>query len=122
MRLLLDMNVSPKVAERLRAEGHDAVHLRGLGFGRLPDHDVFAHAKTEQPIVVTFDLDFGEIVGQDAGTGVVLLRLRSVRPAHVQQRVPIALNEGAAALRAGAVVLVEDARICVRTWPIAQGD
>jgi predicted nuclease of predicted toxin-antitoxin system len=122
MRLLLDMNMSPKVAEQLRTEGHDAVHLRDLGLGRLPDHDVFALAKTEQRLVVTFDLDFGEIVAQGAGTGVVLLRLRSVRTAHVQRRVSIALNEGAAALRAGAVVLVEDARIRVRTWPIPQED
>jgi predicted nuclease of predicted toxin-antitoxin system len=42
MRLLFDMNMSPKVAEQLRAEGHDAVHLRDLGLGHLPDHDVFA--------------------------------------------------------------------------------
>jgi predicted nuclease of predicted toxin-antitoxin system len=122
MRLLLDMNMSPKVAERLRAEGHDAVHLRDLGLGRLPDHDVLDHAKTDQRIVVTFDLDFGEIVGLGAGTGVVLLRLHSVRTAHVQQRVSVALTEAAKALQAGALVLVEDARIRVRTWPIAQGD
>jgi predicted nuclease of predicted toxin-antitoxin system len=122
MRLLLDMNMSPKVAERLRTEGHDAVHLRELGLGRSPDRDVFAHATTDRRIVVTFDLDFGEIVGLGAGTGVILLRLRSVRTAHVQQRVSVALTLAAEALHAGAVVLVEDARIRVRTWPIAEGD
>ncbi len=122
MRLLLDMNMSPKVAERLRAEGHDAVHLRDLSLGHLPDHDVFAYANADQRIVVTFDLDFGEIVSLGAGTGVVLLRLRSVRTQHVQRRVSVALAEAAAALHAGAVVLVEDTRIRVRTWPIAQGD
>ncbi len=122
MRLLLDMNMSPKVAERLRAEGHDAVHPRELGLGRLPDHDVFAHAQTDQRIVVTFDLDFGEIVSLSAGAGVVLLRLRSVRTAHVQQRVSAAMTDEAATLKAGVVVLAEDARIRVRTWPIAQGD
>jgi pyruvate kinase len=40
----------------------------------------------------------------------------------VQQRVSVALTEAAKALQAGALVLVEDARIRVRTWPIAQGD
>ena len=122
MHLLLDMNMSPKVAERLRAEGHDAVHLRDLGLGRLPDHDVLDHAKTDQRIVVTFDLDFGEIVGLGAGTGVILLRLRSVRLAHVRQRISVALTEATEALNAGAVVLVEDARIRVRAWPIPQED
>ncbi len=122
MRLLLDMNMSPKVAVQLRAEGHDALHLRELGLGHLQDRHVFAHAKADQRIVVTFDLDFGEIVSLGGGTGVVLLRLRSVRTAHVQRRVSVALTEAAAALHAGAVVLVEDTRIRVRTWPIAQGD
>jgi predicted nuclease of predicted toxin-antitoxin system len=122
MRMLLDMNMSPKVAQQLRAEGHDAVHLRDRGLGHLQDHDVFTHAKADQRIVVTFDLDFGEIVGLDAGTGVILLRLRSVRTPHVQRRVSVALAETAAALDAGAVVLVEDTRIRVRTWPIAQRD
>jgi predicted nuclease of predicted toxin-antitoxin system len=122
MRLLLDMNMSPKVAERLRAEGHDAVHLRDLGLGHLQDDDVFTHAKIDQRIVVTFDLDFGEIVGLGAGTGVILLRLRSVRLAHVRQRISVALTEATEALNAGAVVLVEDARIRVRAWPIPQED
>ena len=122
MRLLLDMNMSPKVAERLRAEGDDAVHLRDLGLGHLQDDDVFAYAKTDQRIVVTFDLEFGEIVGLGAGTGVILLRLRSVRLAHVQQRISVALIAAAESLRAGAVVLVEDARIRIRAWPIPQED
>ena len=119
MRLLLDMNMSPNVAERLRAEGHDAVHLRELDLGRLPDHDVFTHATTDQRVVVTFDLDFGEIVGMGGGTGVILSRLRSVRAARAQQRVSVALTQATEALH---TVAVEDARIRVRTWPIAEGD
>jgi predicted nuclease of predicted toxin-antitoxin system len=122
MRLLLDMNMPTKLAEQLREERHDAVHLRDLGLGHLMDQDVFAHARIEQRIVVTFDLDFGEIVGLSGGIGVILLRLRPVRAPHIRRWALVASTEAVGALDAGAVVLVEDARIRVRAWPITQGD
>ena len=116
MHLLLDMNVPAPIAGWLRAQGHDAVHLRDVGLGHLPDLEVFARAAAERRVVGTFDLDFGEIVGlaAGAGVGVVLLRLRSVRMAHMQQRIAAALAEADWALQASAIVLVEDARIRIR--------
>ncbi len=117
MRFLLDMNLSPAMADWLRREGHDAVHARDIGLSTLPDWDVFARAVTEDRILITFDLDFGDIVGAagGAGPGVLLLRLRSPRQAHMRQRVQTAISRTAEALLTGAVVLVEDARIRVRS-------
>ena len=62
-------------------------------------------------------LIFGDIVGAagGAGPGVLLLRLRSPRQAHMRQRVQTAIALTAEALLTGAVVLVEDARIRVRS-------
>jgi predicted nuclease of predicted toxin-antitoxin system len=117
MRLLLDMNLPPAMASRLRSEGHDAVHLRDLQMNTLPDRDVFARAAADDRVVITFDLDFGDLAGAvaGAGPGVVLLRLRSPRQAHLRERVRVALALTENALASGAVVLVEDARIRVRT-------
>jgi predicted nuclease of predicted toxin-antitoxin system len=47
MRFLLDMNLPPAVAEWLQSEGHDAVHIRQIGLGQLPDRVVFARAAEE---------------------------------------------------------------------------
>jgi predicted nuclease of predicted toxin-antitoxin system len=44
MRFLLDMNLPPALAEWLRSEGHDAVHIREIGLAHLPDREVFARA------------------------------------------------------------------------------
>jgi predicted nuclease of predicted toxin-antitoxin system len=76
MRFLLDMNLPPAMVDWLRSEGHDAIHIREIGLAQLPDREVFARAAEEGRIVVTFDLDFGEIVGLAGatGSGVVLLR------------------------------------------------
>jgi predicted nuclease of predicted toxin-antitoxin system len=115
MRFLLDMNLPPAMAERLQPEGHDAVHIRALGFVHLPDRDVFTRAAEDGRIVVTFDLDFRQIVGLAgaAGSGVVLLRLRLARQNHLRER----LRAAGAALEAGAIVPVEDARIRIRRMP-----
>ncbi len=119
MRLLLDMNMPRSVAAPLRARGLDTVHLGEIGLGHLADQAIFVHAKAEERIVVTFDLDFGEIAGiaGDHGCAVVLLRLRSVRAAHVLARLEVALAQAGAALAVGSLVLVEDARIRIRTMP-----
>jgi predicted nuclease of predicted toxin-antitoxin system len=119
MRLLLDMNLPPAVAETLRSGGHDVVHGRDLGLAGVPDTDLFARASAEQRILVTFDLDFGDIAGSsgEGATGVVLLRLRSPRRAVMIERIITALRVSADALARGAVVLVEDARIRIRELP-----
>ena len=119
MRFLLDMNLPPAVAEWLQSKGHDAVHIREIGLGRLPDREVFARAAEEGWIVVTFDLDFGEIAGLAGATGatVLLLRLRLVHQDYFRQRLQAAIVEAAEALEAGATVVVEDARIRIRRMP-----
>jgi predicted nuclease of predicted toxin-antitoxin system len=119
MRFLLDMNLPPALADRLRAEGHDAIHVLDTGYGDLPDSDIFVRAATDGRIVVTFDLDFGEIAGlvHGAGSSVVLLRLRLVRRSHLWDRLKLAIAAAGEAMEAGAIVLVEDTRIRIRRMP-----
>jgi predicted nuclease of predicted toxin-antitoxin system len=62
VRFLADMGVATRIVEWLRHAGHNAVHLREQGLHRLPDDEIFAKAAAEGRIVLTFDLDFGEIV------------------------------------------------------------
>lgn len=82
------MGVDQRVVEWLRAPGHDALHLRDAGLHRLPDPQIFNKAIAEQRIVLTFDLDFGEIAALVRGrlTSVILFRLHDTRAAHVIER------------------------------------
>lgn len=85
----------------------------------MSDQEIFAHAAESGRIIVTLDLDFGEIVGLAGATGpgVLLLRLRQKHQRHLRERLRVAVSETAGALQAGAIVLVEDARIRVRQMP-----
>ncbi|MGH9420632.1 MAG: DUF5615 family PIN-like protein [Thermoanaerobaculia bacterium] len=47
--------------------GHEAVHVRTLGMQRAPDVDIIARARAESRVVLTFDLDFGDVRARRAG-------------------------------------------------------
>jgi predicted nuclease of predicted toxin-antitoxin system len=77
-RFLLDANLSPETAAFLRATfGFDVVDLLSLSLPHLSDHEIVALAMHKGRIVITFDLDFGEIYHRrERGRfGVIKLRL-----------------------------------------------
>jgi predicted nuclease of predicted toxin-antitoxin system len=122
MRFLADMGVSMLVVEWLRASGHDAIHLRDQGLQKFPNGEIFQKAIREQRIVLTFDLDFGEIVAASgrSSVSVILFRLRNTRADFVVQRLKAVLEQSTEELARGAVVLVEDGRHRVRRMPIGK--
>lgn len=100
--------------------GHDAVHLRDQGLHRLPNDQIFTKAKDENRIILTFDLDFGEIVALSGGeiVSVVLFRLNNTRTPFVIARLSRVLANAGDALRSGAIVVVEDHRHRIRRLPL----
>jgi len=75
---LADENVSPETADHLEALGHQCHSLVREGPRQLADPEIVALAKREQCIIITHDLDFGEIYYfvEDGELGVIVLRLR----------------------------------------------
>ena len=122
MRFLVDMNLAIEVAVWLRAQGHDAVHLRELGLQELGDQAVLAKAIAEKRVVLTFDLDFADIAtaAGEARIAVILFRLRSAQATRVIDRLREVLTSAPRALEKGAVVIVEEARVRIRRLPIGR--
>jgi len=120
MQFLVDMNLDVRVAEALRQQGHDAKHLRDEGLQRLPNGEIFRKAIDEKRVIVTCDLDFGEITALSRGAvaSIVLLRLRHARFDHVMSRLNAVLPATSSDLARGAIVIVEDDRHRVRELPI----
>ena len=119
MRFLADMGVSLRVVEWLRSNGHDTKHLHEERLHRMPNGEIFEKATNENRVIITFDLDFGEIVALSKGrkTSVVLFRLHNTRTFHLMRRLSSVLKDTANALEEGAVVVVEESRHHVRYLP-----
>jgi predicted nuclease of predicted toxin-antitoxin system len=113
------MCMDVRVASWLNSQGHEATHLRDEGLQRLPNGEIFDKAIAESRVIVTFDLDFGEIVALSKGrkTGVILFRLRNTRTSFVIQRLSDVISECADSLARGAIVIIEETRHRVREFP-----
>ena len=122
MRFLADMGISQRVVTWLTEHGHDAVHLRDQGLQRLEDGDIFAKALQESRIILTWDLDFTEILALSGPqiVSAVIFRLHNTRSVHVIQRLERVLAESAQDLEEGAIISVEEHRHRVRLLPIGR--
>jgi predicted nuclease of predicted toxin-antitoxin system len=120
MRFLADMGVAQSTAQRLREAGHDVTHLADLGLGRLADREILALASREERFVVTFDLDFTDLLaaGLQHQPSVIIFRLKSQIPAAVTPRLLTLVRERPQELTDGVIAIVEDARYRLRRLPI----
>jgi predicted nuclease of predicted toxin-antitoxin system len=116
------MNMDWRSVVWLRDNGHDVTHLRDQGLQRMAYVNIFAKAQVEGRIVITFDLDFGDIAAATAGKGasVILFRLKNKRTSFVIRRLASTLDSCSLALENGAVVVVEDSRHRIRHLPIGK--
>lgn len=121
MNFLIDNPLSPRVAAGLRAAGHDAVHVLDYGMHAAADEVIFARAALESRVVVSADTDFGTLLALREATSpsVILLRAASLRRADDQVAlILVALPSTEAALRRGAIVILERHRLRLRDLPI----
>ncbi len=114
------MGVAMRIVEWLREKGHDVIHLRDEGLQRLPNGEIFKKAAMENRIILTFDLDFGEIAALSGSqlVSVILFRLRNTHTFHVWKRLEQVLMVSSDALKEGAIIIVEETRHRIRKLPI----
>lgn len=75
MKLLLDENISPRVAEELRRDGLDVCGVRDRGLLEAPDHAVLEWAFLDDRILVTKNVgDFEKLASaRELHAGIVFL-------------------------------------------------
>jgi predicted nuclease of predicted toxin-antitoxin system len=124
MRLLLDNNLSRSLAQRLRDAGHDTEHVHDHGLQAAPDTVVLQRAREHDQVLISADTDFGTLLARTGADkpSVILIRRSSARRATELATLLLSnLDAITGDLESGAVVVITDTDLRVRTLPIPPG-
>ena len=124
MRFLADMGISPKVVDVLERLGHQAAHLQQQGLHRLKDSAILEKARKEGCILLTHDLDFGDLLAASGADlpSVIIFRLRNMRPERVDLHLLTIISQHLKALEDGVIITVTEGRVRVRSLPLETGE
>jgi predicted nuclease of predicted toxin-antitoxin system len=76
VKFLIDMPLSPSLAHKLVAGGHDAVHASALGLDRAADAEILTRALQDARTVVTADPDYPRLLALAGAEGPSLILFR----------------------------------------------
>ena len=120
MKLLVDMNLSPRWVGLMAEEGFDAAHWSSVGASNASDATIMRYARDHDYVVLTHDLDFSAILAATQGSkpSVVQIRSDDVSPHVIGAQVVIALRQMVPELAAGALITVDPSAVVHAIWNI----
>lgn len=120
MKFLADMGISQTTINWLKENGYDAIHLREENLQRISDVEIIKKARKENRIILTCDLDFGDLMAASEGISpsVIIFRLVNERPDNINKRLKDVLTQSHNELEKGAIISVEEIRHRVRLLPV----
>lgn len=83
MKLVVDMNLSPRWITFLSEAGFEAKHWSTLGAGNAPDSEIMLFARTNDYVVLTHDLDFSAILAATHGDKPSVVQILPMMSAQV---------------------------------------
>lgn len=120
MKVLVDMNLSPRWVTLLRGSNIEAAHWATLGAATAADIELTTFAKEHGYVILTHDLDFGAILAATRGEkpSVVQIRATDVSPEAIGASVMRALDQMSDELDAGALLTIDPQNTRLRLLPL----
>nr|WP_294502735.1 DUF5615 family PIN-like protein [uncultured Rhodopila sp.] len=120
MRLLIDMNLSPRWVDLFASAGIGAAHWTTLGAATAPDAAIMKYACENDYVVLTHDLDFSAILAATGGgkPSVIQIRAEDISLGAIGTQVIAAIRQTVSELEAGALITIEPTRMRMRLLPL----
>ncbi len=124
MKLLIDMNLSPRWVEWFADAGIQAIHWATIGPVDATDIDIMQYAAEHGHVVLTQDLDFGSILAatQRTNPSVVQVRAGNLAPTVIGDRLVAALRQVEGELDQGALLTIDPFRRRLTILPLGPHD
>lgn len=94
MRFLVDANLSPRVASRLRSAGHDVTHVSDEGLLTADDVTILTHASRGGWIMISAEADFATLLAVGGRSEPSLILLRSADRLTPDQQADLPSEDG----------------------------
>jgi len=120
MKILVDMNLSPKWVDFLTGNGIEAVHWSLIGSSDASDSEIMTYAKAHDFTVLTNDLDFGYILAITHGKKPSVIQMRIGALGHDRIGIVVlnALKRLVADIDKGALVTIDPRKTRVTLLPL----
>lgn len=116
VKILADENISPRILSFLRAKGIDAADVKEKGWQGSNDRYILEMAYADERFVLTHDSDFGTLAINEGAPcyGIIYIRLKNLKVENVCSVLEKLLKIDIEIAK-GSIVVVEDARVRVRS-------
>lgn len=124
MKFLLNMNLPRSIGRQLKALGHSYRHVRDIGKSKASDLEIVIEAKSNKEVIITHDLDYGHLLtfSGEKEPSVIIFRLRNSHPDNLCKKLTNLWPEIEKPLLEGAIIIIEDAILPIRSLPVLNND
>jgi len=122
MKILIDMNLSPRWIDLFTNAGLQALHWSMVGPLNASDKEIVAWAIANDFVLMTHDLDFSAILASTKGSkpSVIQIRGDDVSPDVIGKKVLLAIFQMESELETGALLSIDAKRTRMRILPLVR--
>lgn len=122
MTFFLDINIPASFVDFLEKLGHAVTIGAEAGFNGKSDWEICRYALENNSVVLTHDLDFGELLAVSgvAGPSVIIFRLQPLTKSIMEDNFLQVLRLAESELNRGAIIIIEKNKFRLRRLPIGK--